>query len=71
MGSDAVVARLAIVSLGDLVSMAGTEYTLFRSFAAAFTPRLLGGAGLISQNLDFSNDLLVGGCEDGVAVGKF
>ena len=66
-----MVAHLVIFSLGDLVSMVVTLSTLFQSIVTAFTPCLLGGVGLPSQNLDFTNGLIVGGCEGGVSVRKF
>ena len=71
MVSSEVIACLDMVSLRDLVPMGGTVSTLSQSFVASFNPRLLGGFGLLFQDLDFTNELLVGGCEDGVAFGQF
>ena len=71
MGCASAVVRLSIVTLGDLLFMGGTVYTLFKSSSAAFTPRLVGGFGLLMYILDFVNAFLVRGGEGGVSVSEF
>ena len=41
MGGAEAATRLAVVNLGDLLSVRGTVATLFQSYVAAFTPVFL------------------------------
>lgn len=71
MDSAVAVARIAVVTLGEILSVGGTVSTLFQYYVAAFAPRLLRGVGLLMQILDFAKKLFVGGGEDGIEVGQF